>query len=131
MIDDFNSQLREFCARYPDVLEYIEINDTMRQAHPDPLVDIDVDVSTTSTSSDTTRGLEIIMYYSSGADGDGANVHPTWERTYLLWIDKLRRLGVDVDTFPKVSLDELEAALADYTTKKGDRLQTSSFRTAA
>ena len=143
MIDDFNTQLREFCERYPDVLQYIEINDSMRQAHPDHLVD----TTTTSPTSPSTssplssssgseadgemmiKGMPIIKYYASSADGDGANVHPTWERTYPLWLAKLREVGVDVDTFPQMDREELERKLAEYVEQKGGRLLTSKFRT--
>lgn len=135
MIDDFNTQLRAFCAKHPDVLEYIEINDSMRKAHPDRLVD----TTSTSVPKDESederemmiRGMPIIKYYASSAEGDGANVHPTWERTYPLWLDKLREVGVDVDTFPQVDMEELERKLAEYVEQKGGRLLTSKYRTAS
>lgn len=141
MIDDFNTQLREFCERYPDILHYIEINDSMRQAQPDHLVDTtpnttsptsSLSPATSGSEADTEmmiKGMPIIKYYASSAEGDGANVHPTWERTYPLWLVKLREAGVDVDTFPQVDMEELEKKLAEYVEQKGGRLLTSKFRT--
>ena len=143
MIDDFNTQLRAFCELHPDVLRYIEINDTMRQAHPDRLIDVVHDTKCPSSfnnssspsgeanAESTIKGIPVIEYYASQAEGDGANVHPTWERTYTLWLDKFREMGVDVDSFPPVDQEELERGLREYTEQKGDRLLTSKYRTAS
>jgi hypothetical protein len=106
MISSFNTQLSAFCAKYPSILHYISINDAMRTAHP---------------GDDKT-----LEYYCSQVEGDGANVHPTWERTYPLWLDQLRGVGVDVDSFPEVDLEGTEAA---WTAEKGARLEGSRYKT--
>jgi hypothetical protein len=106
MIQSFNSQLSSFCAKHPSILKYIAINDQMSSSHP--------------------GDSEILDYYSSQVEGDGANVHPTWERTYPLWLDELKRVGVDVDSFPEVDLEGSEAA---WTAEKGARLEGSRYKT--
>jgi hypothetical protein len=112
MIREFNSQLRQFCEKYPTILSYVGINEAMESAHPDP------------PSSD--EGSEVLRYYCSQVEGDGANVHPTWERTYPLWLEVLRGHGVDVNSFPDVDLEGTEAA---WTAEKGARLEKSRFKT--
>jgi hypothetical protein len=106
MIQSFNSQLSSFCELHPQILKYIAINDQMSSSHP--------------------GDSEILDYYSSQVEGDGANVHPTWERTYPLWLDQLRLVGVDVDSFPEVDLEGSEAA---WTAEKGARLEGSRYNT--
>jgi len=106
MIQSFNSQLSAFCELHPTILKYIAINDQMSSSHP--------------------GDSEILDYYSSQVEGDGANVHPTWERTYPLWFDELKRVGVDVDSFPEVDLEGSEAA---WTAEKGARLEGSRYKT--
>ena len=106
MIQSFNSQLSSFCELHPQILKYISINDQMSSSHP--------------------GDSEILDYYSSQVEGDGANVHPTWERTYPLWLDQLREVGVDVDSFPEVDLEGTEAA---WTAEKGARLEGSRYKT--
>lgn len=142
MVDDFNAQLRAFCEQYPDVLAYVSINDAMRQAHPD--LDEDEDASPSRTASAVSeaqpaasegkdkrkkkiKGEAVLAYYCSQAPGDGANVHPTWERTYPLWLETLREVGVDVDSFPQMDLSKTEA---QWTASKEERLQRSKYRTA-
>jgi hypothetical protein len=106
MIQSFNTQLSAFCESHPQILKYISINDNMSSSHP--------------------GDSEILDYYSSQVEGDGANVHPTWERTYPLWLDQLRLVGVDVDSFPEVDLEGSEAA---WTAEKGARLEGSRYKT--
>jgi hypothetical protein len=106
MIQSFNTQLSAFCELHPSILKYIAINDQMSSSHP--------------------GDAEILDYYSSQVEGDGANVHPTWERTYPLWLDQLRLVGVDVDSFPEVDLEGSEAA---WTAEKGARLEGSRYKT--
>jgi len=106
MITSFNTQLSAFCELHPKILKYIAINDNMFSSHP--------------------GDGEILDYYSSQVEGDGANVHPTWERTYPLWLDQLRLVGVDVDSFPEVDLEGSEAA---WTAEKGARLEGSRYKT--
>jgi hypothetical protein len=106
MIQSFNTQLSSFCELHPSILRYIAINDQMSSSHP--------------------GDSEILDYYSSQVEGDGANVHPTWERTYPLWLDELKRVGVDVDSFPEVDLEGSEAA---WTAEKGARLEGSRYKT--
>ena len=106
MIQSFNTQLSAFCELHPQILKYISINDNMSSSHP--------------------GNSEILEYYSSQVEGDGANVHPTWERTYPLWLDELKRVGVDVDSFPEVDLEGSEAA---WTAEKGARLEGSRYKT--
>jgi hypothetical protein len=106
MIQSFNTQLSAFCELHPSILKYIAINDQMSSSHP--------------------GDGEILDYYSSQVEGDGANVHPTWERTYPLWLDQLRLVGVDVDSFPEVDLEGSEAA---WTAEKGARLEGSRYKT--
>ena len=106
MITSFNSQLSTFCAKYPKILEYISINEAMQSAHP--------------------GDSQVLDYYCSQVEGDGANVHPTWERTYPLWLEVLREVGVDVDSFPEVDLEGTEAA---WTAEKGARLEGSRYKT--
>lgn len=106
MIQSFNAQLFSFCELHPHILKYISINDQMSSSHP--------------------GDGEILDYYSSQVEGDGANVHPTWERTYPLWLDQLREVGVDVDSFPEVDLEGTEAA---WTAEKGARLEGSRYKT--
>jgi hypothetical protein len=106
MIQSFNTQLSSFCELHPSILKYIAINDQMSSSHP--------------------GDSEILDYYSSQVEGDGANVHPTWERTYPLWLDELKRVGVDVDSFPEVDLEGSEAA---WTAEKGARLEGSRYKT--
>jgi hypothetical protein len=106
MIQSFNTQLSSFCELHPQILKYIAINDQMSSSHP--------------------GDSEILDYYSSQVEGDGANVHPTWERTYPLWLDELKRVGVDVDSFPEVDLEGSEAA---WTAEKGARLEGSRYKT--
>ena len=106
MIQSFNSQLSSFCELHPQILKYISINNQMSSSHP--------------------GDSEILDYYSSQVEGDGANVHPTWERTYPLWLDQLREVGVDVDSFPEVDLEGTEAA---WTAEKGARLEGSRYKT--
>jgi len=106
MIQSFNTQLSSFCELHPQILKYISINDQMSSSHP--------------------GDGEILDHYSSQVEGDGANVHPTWERTYPLWLDQLREVGVDVDSFPEVDLEGTEAA---WTAEKGARLEGSRYKT--
>lgn len=115
MIKDFNAQLRQFCEKYPTILAYVGINEAMESAHPDH----------TGTEAES-EGTEVLEYYCSQVEGDGANVHPTWERTYPLWLEVLREQGVDVDSFPDVDLEGTEAA---WTAEKGARLERSRFKT--
>lgn len=122
MIDEFNDSLRAFCESHPDVLAYVSINEAMRAAHPDP----DTGTGTGTDSEDDVKGTAVLKYYCSQAPGDGANVHPTWERTYPLWLDTLREAGVDVDSFPNVDLDKTEA---QWTASKEERLLRSKYRT--
>jgi hypothetical protein len=113
MIKDFNLQLSTFCAKFPDILQFITINDLMSDAHP-------------PTNIEEGNDLAILEYYCSQVQGDGANVHPTWERTYPLWLDVLKGVGVDVDSFPDVDLEGTEAA---WTAEKGARLERSKYKT--
>jgi len=69
---------------------------------------------------------QVLDYYCSQVEGDGANVHPTWERTYPLWLEVLKEVGVDVDSFPEVDLEGTEAA---WTAEKGARLEGSRYKT--
>jgi hypothetical protein len=106
MIKSFNTQLSTFCSKYPNILTFISINDPMSTSHP--------------------GDEKLLDYYCSQVVGDGANVHPTWERTYPLWLDVLRKEGVDVDSFPDVDLEGTEAA---WTAEKGLRLESSRYKT--
>lgn len=118
MIDQFNTALRTFCDSHPDVLRYVSINESMRAAHPDPLIP--------TGGEEDVQGTAVLQYYCSQAPGDGANVHPTWERTYPLWLESLRGVGVEVDSFPNVDLDKTEA---QWTASKEERLINSKYRT--
>jgi len=118
MIREYNSQLRQFCEKYPTILSYVGINEAMESAHPDS--------SSPSEEEGEGEGSEVLRYYCSQVQGDGANVHPTWERTYPLWLEVLRGHGVDVDSFPDVDLEGTEAA---WTAEKGARLEKSRFKT--
>jgi hypothetical protein len=126
MIKDFNTQLRSFCEKYPEVLAYVGINEAMESEHPDPAVSDKRGDTPESEAGEGGKGIEVLKYYCSQVEGDGANVHPTWERTYPLWLEVLRNVGVDVDTFPEVDLKGTEAA---WTAEKGARLERSRYKT--
>lgn len=106
MIQGFNTQLSQFCSQHPKILKFITINESMATSHP--------------------GDENLLDYYCSQVPGDGANVHPTWERTYPLWLEVLREQGVDVDSFPDVDLEGTEAA---WTAEKGLRLESSKYKT--
>lgn len=68
MTNDFNTQLREFCARYPNIFVFVDIGPAMRASTPDyPAAFGEVDRNSWADKLDKT------------------NVHPLWEPTISLW----------------------------------------------
>lgn len=74
MTNDFNTQLREFCARHPDVFVFVDIGPAMKASTPDyPSAFGEVDRSSWADKLDKT------------------NVHPLWEPTISLWQKELAK----------------------------------------
>lgn len=72
MTNDFNTQLREFCARYPNIFVFVDISPAMKASTPDyPSAFGEVDRREWGDKRDTT------------------NVHPLWEETIPLWQKEL------------------------------------------
>lgn len=90
MTNRFNAALREFCAKHPTVLEFVDIADDMLAAdaaerestgEPAPSIGGEVDRAAWACPVDL------------------SNIHPLWEPTLPLWLKKLQPIGVPTDSF--------------------------------
>ncbi|BEJ15949.1 hypothetical protein CspHIS471_0505540 [Cutaneotrichosporon sp. HIS471] len=90
MTNRFNASLRDFCAKHPTMLEFVDIADDMlaadaaeRESTGDPAPEIAGDVDRAAWACPV----------------DLSNIHPLWEPTLPLWLKKLQPIGVPTDSF--------------------------------
>ncbi|WRT68677.1 uncharacterized protein IL334_005656 [Kwoniella shivajii] len=108
MTNRYNTLLREYCERYPDILSFIDISPAMSTGSENPSVHGEVDRNVWACPVDPT------------------NVHPLWEPTLPLWKDELKRHGLPTDTW-RISEDAeetfsaYEADKRRRTEKRGDQ----------
>lgn len=90
MTQRFNDALRTFCAQHPNVLEFVDISDDMLAA----------DASDRETTGDAPPAIDGEVDRAAWAcPVDLSNIHPLWEPTLPLWLQKLKPIGVPTDAF--------------------------------
>ena len=75
MTDLYNAGLSAFCARFPDVLGFVDISPDMKDA--------------AGTVNRAKWACQV----------DATNIHPWWEATLPLWLKALAEQGVPTDTY--------------------------------
>lgn len=109
MTNDFNAQLREFCARHPSIFVFVDIGPAMKISSPDYH----------SAFGEVDR--------SSWADKlDKTNVHPLWEPTICLWQKELATAAGIPGCLDWKMKEDPEETLKKYEGKKQDVLDRVS-----
>ncbi|WWC71296.1 uncharacterized protein I206_105250 [Kwoniella pini CBS 10737] len=115
MTHRYNELMKEFCEKYPDILEFIDITESMKSGSEAPSIHGEVDRNVWACPVDPT------------------NVHPLWEPTLPLWKDELKKIGLPTDTW-RISEDAEETFKAyevdkrRRTEKRGDQRNTIEER---
>lgn len=107
MTDQFNNLLSSFCAQYPDIFTFIDISPAMHLGSEAPSIHGEVD-----------RGVWACPV-------DRTNVHPVWEPTLPLWLEALKREGMDTDTWKMC--DDAEETFKAYEIDKRRRTAAAGY----
>ena len=91
MTNKFNTLLREYCERYPDILAYIDITDSILE-------------NNSTESSAQPRQADRGTW---ACPVDPTNIHPLWEPTLPLWLNEIGKQGVPVSGY-KITEDAEE-----------------------
>ena len=91
MTNKFNTLLSEFCARYPDVLAFVDITPSM--------------IANNSPEGPVRPGQADRTTWACPVDP--TNIHPLWEPTLPLWLEELGKQGVPVAGY-KMTVDAEE-----------------------
>ncbi|TXT09152.1 hypothetical protein VHUM_02626 [Vanrija humicola] len=120
MTRKYNAALKEFCAKYPHVLTFVDISDVM--------LNIDKEEREAAKKRGD-AGEDEVERATWGCPVDPSNIHPLWEPTLPLWLDTLAGLGLPTETFP-VSQDA-EKTFKAYEEDKRRRTEGKVFGTPA
>ncbi|OXG78719.1 hypothetical protein C349_04721 [Cryptococcus neoformans var. grubii Br795] len=107
MTNQFNHLLSSFCAQYPDVFTFIDISPAMHLGSEAPSIHGEVDRSVWACPVDRT------------------NVHPVWEPTLPLWLEALKKEGMDTDTWKMC--DDAEETFKAYEIDKRRRTAAAGY----
>lgn len=107
MTNQFNNLLSSFCAQYPDIFTFIDISPAMHLGSEASSVHGEVD-----------RGVWACPV-------DRTNVHPVWEPTLPLWLEALKKEGMDTDTWKMC--DDAEETFKAYEIDKRRRTAAADY----
>lgn len=130
MTRKYNAALKEFCAKYPHVLTFVDISDVMLNLDKEERA---AAKKRGDSAEDESRGRDLypdeVERATWGCPVDPSNIHPLWEPTLPLWLDTLASLGLPTDSFP-VS-EDAEKTFKAYEEDKRRRTEGKVFGTPA
>ncbi|KAL1407447.1 hypothetical protein Q8F55_006880 [Vanrija albida] len=130
MTRKYNAALKEFCAKYPHVLTFVDISDVMLNLDKE---EREAAKKRGDCAEDESRGRDLfpdeVERGTWGCPVDPSNIHPLWEPTLPLWLDTLASLGLPTETFP-VS-EDAEKTFKAYEEDKRRRTEGKVFGTPA
>lgn len=103
MTERFNAKMKAFCAQHPQVLGFVDIGDVM--------------LSMDKADGVKPAFLGEVSRATWACPVDPSNIHPLWEPTIPLWLDKLKKFGLQTDKF-EFSTDAEETFRAYEEDKK-------------
>ncbi|KIR28272.1 hypothetical protein I309_02922 [Cryptococcus deuterogattii LA55] len=107
MTNQFNNLLSCFCAQYADIFTFIDISPAMHLGSEASSIHGEVD-----------RGVWACPV-------DRTNVHPVWEPTLPLWLEALKKEGMDTDTWKMC--DDAEETFKAYEIDKRRRTAAAGY----
>ncbi|BEI92892.1 uncharacterized protein CcaverHIS019_0505200 [Cutaneotrichosporon cavernicola] len=111
MTNRFNASLRDFCAKHPTMLEFVDIADDMLAA------DAAERESTGDPAPEIAGEVDRAVW---ACPVDLSNIHPLWEPTLPLWLKKLQPIGVPTDSFTYAA--DAEETMRAYEEDKKRRM---------
>jgi hypothetical protein len=115
----YNDYMRDFCAKFPNVLQFVDIWDDM----------LAIDETERAKEGPEATAPEIPLEVERATWAcpvDVSNIHPLWEPTLPLWLKKLEALGVPTSTFAFSA--DAEATFKAYEDDKRRRTEKRDFR---
>lgn len=85
MTERFNAKMKAFCKLHPQVLGFVDIGDVM--------------LAMDKADGATATNLGEVSRATWACPVDPSNIHPLWEPTIPLWLDKLKAFGIPTDEF--------------------------------